>query len=77
MYQQFRFKDGWESNMLLVKLSISRFVFGTSSYNTSTFRTSSFGSQRIPKALSCGILSRSRSTSFGDKMLFESDFKIL
>ena len=65
------------SNMLLVKLSIPCFVFGTSLYNTFTFRTSSFESQRIPKALSSAILSRSRSTSFGDKMLFESDFKIL
>ena len=65
------------SNMLLVKLSIPCFVFGTSLYNTFTFRTSSFWSQRITKALSSGILSKSRSTSFGDKMLFGSDFKIL
>ena len=65
------------STMLLVKRSIPRFVFDTSLYNTFTFRTSSFGSQRILKALSSGILSRSRSTSFGDEMLFGSDFKIL
>ena len=65
------------SNMLLVKLIIPRFVFGTSLHNTFTFRTSSFGSQRIPKTLSSGILSKSRSTSFGDKILFGSDFKIL
>ena len=65
------------SNMLLVKLSIPCFVFGTSLYNTFTFRTSSFWSQRITKALSSGILSKSRSTSFGDKILFGSDFKIL
>ena len=42
-------------NMLLVKLSIPRFVFGTCLYNIFTFRTSSFGSQRIPKALSSDI----------------------
>ena len=65
------------SNMLVVKLSIPRFAFGTSLYNTFNFRTSSFGSQRIPNALSSGILSRSKSTSFRDKMLFVSDFKIL
>ena len=65
------------SNMLLVKLSIPRFVFGTSLYNTFTFRTSSFGFQKILKTLSGCILSRSRSTSFGDKMLFGSDFQIL
>ena len=67
------------SNMLVLKLSIPRFVFGTSLYNTFTWKTSSFGSQRIPlfKALSSGILSRSRAFSFGDKMLFGSDFKML
>ena len=42
------------SNMLLVKLSISRFVFGTFLYNIFTFRTSSFGCQRATKALSRG-----------------------
>ena len=65
------------SNMLLIKLSIPRFAFGTSFYNTFTFGTSLFGSQRIPKTLSSGILSSLRSTSFSDKMLFRSDFKIL
>ena len=65
------------SNMLLAKLSIPRFVFGTSLFTTFTFRKSSFGSQRTPKTLLSGILSRSRSISFGDKMLFGSDFKML
>ena len=65
------------SNMLLVKLSIPRFVFGTSLYTTLTFRTSSFGSQRIPKARLSSILPRSRTTSSGDKMLFGSNFKML
>ena len=65
------------SDMLLVRLGIPRFVFGTSLYNNFTFRTSLFGSQRIPKAHSSGILLRLRSTSSGDKMQFRSDFQIL
>ena len=64
------------SNMLLIKLSILRFVFGTLC-KTFTFTTSSFGSQKTPKALSKGIFSRSGPTNFGDKMLFGTDFKIL
>ena len=43
---------------------------------TTVFRTSPFGFQRALKAYFIGVLSRSRS-SFVDKMVFGSDFKML
>ena len=65
-----------ESNMLLVKLSIPRFVFGTLCIKLLLLEHLHLGHSELLNLFQ-KVFYQGWTTNFGDKMLFGTDFKML